>query len=121
MGVTVLIVDDHADFRELARRLLESGGCEVVAEAADASEAAVAVGRLKPELVLADVQLPGEDGVALAQKLTAGQTGLAVVLTSSRDARDYGRRLGECGARGFIPKAELSWQAIDALLKRSGD
>ena len=93
----------------------------MVAEAADASEAAAAVGRLAPELVLADVQLPGEDGLALARRLTAGARGPTVVLTSSRDARDYGRRLGECGARGFIPKAELTWKAIDALLHRRGD
>jgi DNA-binding NarL/FixJ family response regulator len=120
MAVTVLIVDDHAGFRELARRMLESGGFEVVAEAGDAAEADLSVRRLHPEVVLLDVQLPDEDGLVLARRLTGRPSAPAVVLTSSRDARDYGKRLGECGARGFIPKAELTWQAVDALLEKEG-
>lgn len=120
MPVTVLIVDDHAGFRELARRMLESGGFEVVAEAGDAAEAYLSVRRLHPGLVLLDVQLPGEDGLALTRRLTRQPRPPAVVLTSSRDARDYGKRLGECGARGFIPKAELTWQAVEALLHNEG-
>jgi two-component system nitrate/nitrite response regulator NarL len=120
MAVTVLIVDDHAGFRELARRMLESGGFEVVAEAGNAAEADLSVRQLHPELVLLDVQLPGEDGLALSRRLTGDPAGPAVVLTSSRDARDYGRRLEECGACGFIPKAQLTWQAVEALLEKEG-
>jgi hypothetical protein len=41
-----------------------------------------------------------------------------VILTSSRDVSDYGPRVAECGARGFIPKAELTGEAIHELLRR---
>jgi DNA-binding NarL/FixJ family response regulator len=116
-AVTVLIVDDDAGIREVVRRMLESGGFNVVAEASDATEADTVLAKLSPELVLVDVQLPGEDGLELTRRLTSRPTGPAVVLTSSRDARDYGRRLGESGARGFIPKAGLSWQTVHALMQ----
>jgi DNA-binding NarL/FixJ family response regulator len=116
VALRVLIVDDHASFREFARRMLAASGYLVVGEAADAIEADSAVRLLQPELVLLDVHLPGEDGLTLASRLTAAPQPPAVVLTSSRDAGDYGSRLTECGARGFIPKADLTGEALDALL-----
>ena len=62
MGTTVLIVDDHRDFRAFARALLEAGGFEVVGEAVDGASALVTARALKPALVLLDVQLPDIDG-----------------------------------------------------------
>ena|ERR1700730_3250941 len=118
MAVTVMIVDDHASFRSLARRILESEGFDVVGEAADAEEADAVARRLRPELVLVDIELPGENGLSLATRLAARPGRPAVVLTSSRDVSDYGRRVAECGARGFIPKAELTGEAIHELLRR---
>ena len=120
MAVTVLIVDDDAGFRDVVRRMLESCGFNVVAEASEATEADAAVAKLRPELVLVDVQLPGEDGLELTRRLTSLPTGPAVVLISSRDARDYGRRLEESGARGFIPKARLSCQTVYVLMQKPG-
>src|SRR3954451_14124550 len=64
--MTVLIVDDHADFRESARALLEAEGFDVVGEAADGSEAIAEVERLRPDVVLLDIQLPDQDGFTVA-------------------------------------------------------
>jgi DNA-binding NarL/FixJ family response regulator len=120
MRPTLLIVDDHPGFRSLARRLLEAGGFEVVGEAADGS-AAVAVAReLRPDVVLLDVQLPGIDGFEVTARLRDGEAGPAVVLTSTRDRADYGERVERCGARGFVPKAELSGAAVRAILGATG-
>ena len=91
------------------RRLCRAG------EAADAAEARAAVAADTPDAVLLDVQLPDEDGFAVATALTA-DGGPAVVLISSRDADDYGRRIEACGARGFIPKSKLSAAAFAALV-----
>ena len=66
---TVLIVDDHAEFRASARALLEAEGFDVIGDAADGAEAIKAVTLLKPRLVLLDIQLPGEDGIAVAERL----------------------------------------------------
>lgn len=112
----VLIVDDHANFRATARRLLEGEGYDVVGEAEDAA-AAVAVAReTRPELVLLDVQLPDLDGFELTERLVALDPEVQIVLISSRDVEDYGRHVDESSARGFLPKAELSGATLAALL-----
>jgi DNA-binding NarL/FixJ family response regulator len=114
--MTVLIVDDHPSFRASARTLLEAEGYEIVGEAEDGASAVSAAHALHPDLVLLDVQLPDLDGFEVAQLLQRMEDPPAVVLTSSRDGVDYGRCIGECGARGFVPKADLSGAAIAALL-----
>jgi DNA-binding NarL/FixJ family response regulator len=116
---TVLIVDDHAGFRAHARELLASGGFEIVAEAADGRTAIELTGRLDPTMVLLDVQLPDLDGFAVAREIVDGPSAAAVVLVSTRDAADYGRRPTDCGAVGFISKSRLSGDTLRAILRES--
>lgn len=111
----ILIVDDDRRFRGIARALLEAEGFEVVGEAGDGQDALAAVKELEPDVVLLDVQLPGLDGLAVAARLSAKAGGPAVVLTSTRDERDFGSELDRSGARGFVPKDELSGERIAAL------
>jgi DNA-binding NarL/FixJ family response regulator len=113
---TVLIVDDHEGFRSIARGLLEADGFEVVGEAADGESAIAEVKRLQPQLVLLDVQLPDIDGFEVASRLEEASVPSVVVLTSSRDAGSYRRRVALSPARAFIPKAELSGDALAALI-----
>ena len=91
----VLIVDDHEPFRAIARELLEAAGYVVSGEAADGAEALAAVAVEVPDAVLLDVQLPDRDGFSVAAALTASG-GPVVVLISSREAEDYGRRIAAC-------------------------
>jgi DNA-binding NarL/FixJ family response regulator len=112
---TVLIVDDHAPFRTVARDLLEGAGYIVAGEAVDAAGAVAAVAAEAPDAVLLDVQLPDRDGFSVAAALAAAG-GPPVVLISSREAEDYGERVEACGARGFIPKSRLSGAALTELL-----
>ena len=114
--MSVLIVDDHESFRRAARALLEAEGFEVVGEAADGEEALRAAAELAPTLVLLDVQLPGIDGFEVAARLTARPDAPAVVLVSNRDGSDFGALVEESGARGFVPKDELSGERLAALL-----
>jgi DNA-binding NarL/FixJ family response regulator len=111
----VLIVDDHEPFRTVARKLLEGAGYVVAGEAGTAAEALATVSVEAPDVVLLDVQLPDRDGFSVASVLAAAG-GPAVVLISTRDADDYGRRIAECGARGFIPKSRLSAASFAALV-----
>jgi len=114
--MTVLIVDDHPSFRASARELLEAEGYEIVGEAENGAAAVAAVKELHPDLVLLDVQLPDMDGFQVAEQLRELDDAPAVVLTSSRDSADYGNCIQISGAKGFVPKADLSGAPIAALL-----
>jgi DNA-binding NarL/FixJ family response regulator len=113
---TVLIVDDHDGFRTGARALLEADGFEVVGEAADGAAALEAVRRLRPEVVLLDVQLPGIDGFEVAERLATESDPPAVVLISSRERHSYRRQLATSPVRGFIAKGELSGECLAGLV-----
>ena len=115
---TVLIVDDHPSFRASARAILEAEGFEVVGEAHDGESGVVAIERLHPDVVLLDVQLPDTDGFEICRDcLARNGYNPQIVLVSSRDADDYGELISRSGARGFIAKAELSGEALAALVE----
>ena len=69
-------------------------------------------------MVLLDGQLPDTDGFRLITELDAGVEGPTIVLISSREAADYGTRVGRSGAAGFITKAELSAQSLAEVVGR---
>jgi DNA-binding NarL/FixJ family response regulator len=117
MPQTVLIIDDHAAFRQAARALLEFDGYEIVGEAVDAASGLRESRQLKPDIVLLDVGLPDESGLDLATRLQAEPEPSAVVLVSSRDRADLGPLVERSGARGFIPKAELSAESLERLFR----
>jgi DNA-binding NarL/FixJ family response regulator len=114
---SLLIVDDHADFRAGARALLEVDGFEVLGEAADGESALEATRRLRPQVVLLDIQLPGMDGFAVADSLALGDEPPIVVLTSSRPEDAFRSRLRAArSVRGFIAKADLSTECLFTLM-----
>jgi DNA-binding NarL/FixJ family response regulator len=108
---TVLIVDDHDSFRRFAKRVLEAGGLTVIGEAADAKTAIRAAAELEPDVVLLDIKLPDGDGFTVAEQIAG-----AVVLTSSHELDDLRTRLDRSRARGFVPKDDLTAEAVVALL-----
>ena len=117
MRPRVLIVDDHAGFRAVARAMLEGDGFDVVGEAVDGASALRAVTELVPGIVLLDVHLPDSDGFAVSAALAALPSPPAVVLISSRPITDLRRRVGESPASGFLTKDELSGAAVSALVE----
>jgi DNA-binding NarL/FixJ family response regulator len=113
---SVLIVDDHASFRDAARLLLEGAGFEVVGESEDAAGALAAATRLEPAIVLLDIGLPDGDGFEVAERLAEGDHAPAVILISSREVAWYRSRLADSPVRGFIAKGDLSAGAVEALV-----
>jgi DNA-binding NarL/FixJ family response regulator len=117
MARTILIVDDHPSFRTSARRVLEDAGYEVIGEAEDGASGLAAARALRPAVVLLDVQLPDIDGFDVAARLTGHDDAPMVVLTSSRDGAEFSGMVARSGARGFVPKAELTGRALEELLR----
>ena len=117
--MSILIVDDHDGFRRFARVMLEAAGF-TVAEAATGAEAAEAARSVRPGLVLLDIQLPDSDGFEVARRLAeqaAGRPGgPVIVLTSTREASDYGARITSSPVAGFLPKDQLSGAALRCFL-----
>ena len=116
MGRRVLIIDDNIPFRAAARQLLERTGFDVVAEAGTGAEGIEKAKVDRPDLVIVDVQLPDFDGFEVAEQLARLEGAVEVILTSSLDDGDFGALVAASPALGFIPKADLSGSAIQAML-----
>jgi CheY-like chemotaxis protein len=116
MPCRVLIIDDNAAFRTVARQLLERHGFVVVAEAETGVSGIEKAKEHRPDLVLLDLQLPDIDGFEVAERLSRLDVSVRAILTSSLDGTDFGALVAHSSALGFVPKAELSASAIEALL-----
>jgi CheY-like chemotaxis protein len=115
MPRTVVIVDDHARFRRSARKLLELEGFAVIGEAADGASGVEVVERLRPDVVLLDVALPDASGLDLVPALSVI---CDVVLVSSRDPGDVAGAVRRREALAFIPKDQLTGEAVAIALER---
>ncbi|WP_203335741.1 response regulator [Nocardioides limicola] len=112
---TVVVIDDDTGFRNRVCALLIAGGFEVVGRAADVATARVVVARQRPDLALIDIGLPDGDGLGLTAELTSHGSSLRVVVMSGRDRADFGPRILDSGATGFIHKKDLTSHAVHAL------
>ncbi len=123
MTLSLLIIDDNAHFLAAAWSLLTSEGIEVVAVASTIAEALVAAREMRPDVSLIDVDLGDESGFDLAEMLSEGGRGevTPVILTSAYPAQDLVELIETSPAVGFLPKSQLSAQAILDLLHPIGD
>jgi two-component system, NarL family, invasion response regulator UvrY len=109
MAVRVLIVDDQAPFRQVARVVVEAtGGFEVAGEAESGQEAVFLARRLNPDLVLMDVNLPDFSGTVATGRILTENDGTTVLLVSTYEEADYSPHAIECGAAGYLSKAGLT-------------
>jgi len=117
MARTVLIVDDEDRFRRLARLVLEAEGYEVVGDVPDGDSALRAARELEPDVVLLDVHLPDCTAFELAPRLRSERPQAAIVMTSTLGRDDVeDEMVEESGALGFVPKTELSGEALSELI-----
>jgi CheY-like chemotaxis protein len=117
-GMRCVIVDDNHEFLQTAAGLLERGGMTVVGVASNADDAVRSAARLRPDVILVDVNLGQEDGFELAERLhrEGGHDGPAVVLTSTHAPADFAELIENSPAAGFVQKAALSVPAIRDLV-----
>jgi DNA-binding NarL/FixJ family response regulator len=100
----ILLADDHALFRDGIASLVGAWGHEVVGQASTGDEAVALVERLRPELVLMDVRMPGSTGLDATRRIAVAHPEIAIVmLTVSEDEDDLFEAI-KAGARGYLLK-----------------
>jgi CheY-like chemotaxis protein len=115
--VRVLIVDDQEPFRRaIAAVVSETDGFVVVASTSSGEEALLAVSRLRPSLVLMDVNLPGIDGIEATRQITKEPDPPVVVLLSTYDREEFD--ISGCGATSYLAKAAFGPDLLTAAWAR---
>lgn len=106
MSIRVFIVDDHALVRTGFRLILGTQpDIEVVGEADSAEQALPQIRKLKPDVVLCDLHLPGLSGLEVTERVVRGDYGSRVIVVSVLEDGPMPRRLLEAGAFGYVGKA----------------
>jgi CheY-like chemotaxis protein len=118
----VLVVDDNRSFADVARGLLERQGERVLGTACTSGEAVELARELRPEVVLVDLALGDECGLDLARLLAGDGSGKApvVILISAYSPCDVAELIAASPAAGFLPKPELSSDAIRHIVASTG-
>jgi DNA-binding NarL/FixJ family response regulator len=117
VSISVLLADDQSMVRAGFRMILESEpDVEVVGEAADGEQAAASARRLRPDVVLMDIQMPGGDGLQATRRITeTADLGTRVVILTTFERDEYVFEALQAGASGFLLKNAPPEQLVDAV------
>ena len=116
MTIRVFLIDDHALIRTGMRMILSGEtDIEVIGEA-DSGEAGLPlVRKLKPDIVLCDLHLPGLSGLEITERIVRGDQGTRVVIVSVLEDGQLPKRLLEAGASGYVGKAGDATELLRAV------
>lgn len=114
----VVVADDEPEFRSWIRSLLEAASdFLVVGEAGTGTEALAVIPRLRPDLVIADLYMPGPDGLEVVKYVQNTLPHTKAILVSAHTERVFERLAKDAGALTFIPKAAFSVEAVRRALR----
>ncbi|MFF6907940.1 response regulator [Streptomyces sp. NPDC012389] len=114
--IRVLVVDDHDVVRSGLTALLSAEiGIEVAGQAADGPAAITEAERLRPDVALLDIDLPGLDGIAVADQLVRALPSCRTVMLTALDRPGHLRRALDAGAAGYLLKSTPPAQIADAV------
>ena len=114
--IRVLLVDDHALVRRGFRRLLEDDpDLEVVGEGSDGPQAEELARQLKPDVIVLDYALPGQNGALTARKILAAQPTVKILILSMHSEPSYVTQSREAGATGYLLKNALDLELVQAV------
>jgi DNA-binding NarL/FixJ family response regulator len=113
---TILIADDHALVREGIRALLSlQDDLEILDEAANGKEAVEKAERLKPDIILMDIAMPGLGGLEATIEIKKTNPDTKILVLSQYDDQEYVRRLLKAGVSGYILKQSVGKDLISAI------
>ena len=114
--IRVMLADDHRILRESLRLLLEKNGFEIVAEAASGEDALSLAGKLRPQVIVMDLQMPGTGGLAAAYNIRKASPASKVLILSAYDDDEYVMEaLTEAGAAGYLLKTDAPEELVNAV------
>jgi DNA-binding NarL/FixJ family response regulator len=114
--VRVVIADDQALVRGGFRMILDAKeDMEVVGEAGDGTEAVGLVERLRPDVALVDVRMPGVDGIEATRRIVGSGSGARIIILTTYDADEYVFAALRAGASGFLLKDVRPPDLVDAI------
>ena len=119
MDTRYLIVDDNESFLEIVRGLLEREGLNGVSVASSYADALRLFEALRPDVVLVDIFLGDQSGLKLARRLAEGNRSTVILISTHAEA-DLGDLIAKSPAAGFLPKAEVSAEAIRRIVEANG-
>lgn len=111
-----VIVDDNPGFLDAAANFLGHQGVTVVGVASTIAEALSCVAQVRPDVTVVDINLGDESGFDLAEQLAGGPASPSVILTSTHSEQEFADMIAVSAAIGFVPKVELSPEAMRRLL-----
>lgn len=116
MTISVVLADDHHLIRQGLRRLLhKERDIRVVGEAADGEDAIEAVARIRPDVIVMDVEMPGIDGIEAAERIRDAYSETRVVMLSMYSDPVLIRKALANGASGFVYKCSTAEELVLAI------
>jgi two-component system invasion response regulator UvrY len=118
MSIRVLLIDDHAVVREGYRRLIEMHkDIEIVAEAEDAASGYEAFKKARPDVVVADISMPGRGGIDLVRQIRQLDTSARVLIFTMHASATYAQQAFRAGAQGYVTKSSPPSMLVSAIRK----
>jgi DNA-binding NarL/FixJ family response regulator len=114
--ISVLLADDQPLLRRGFRMILEAeDGVTVAGEAGDGAEAVELARRVRPDVVLMDIRMPGTDGIEATRRITAAEPGVRVLVLTTFDLDEYAFGALQAGASGFLLKDVRPHELVAAV------
>ena len=117
MSINIVIADDHAMMREGIKRLLEfDGTMKVIAEAADGNECLSILSKIKPDILLLDINMPNKNGIEVLKEIREIDSELKVLILTVHNEVEYLVKAVDIGVNGYILKDSESTELKKAII-----